>query len=337
MSGLNQQRNACAGRLWRSGGEALRARQAEACAARPAAADRYGFLGSYMPIRNKPNSAGALNMPRANSHFSHASNIQVGASSEAALYGIKAVRLLYLDESGTSNNGREPWLIVAGVLIDGDRHYKAVCDRLNQIKKDNIPEEHWENFRFHATELFSGGKYFKRETTKNIDRLKILQQLSEIPSEFDFPVIWGAIRKTVKEKLPVMEALPFLQSFAYLSCLNKAEGWLRRNVPGEIAQVIAEDAPDVKKILRQFHQLTGKQAILETTVEKLFDQLPRTHIVGTIHFAAKSDDPLLQLADMCAFCIKKRITGSSPCDEHFEKLKPQLVEGILDPVSGGEF
>lgn len=56
MSGLNQQRNACAGRLWRSDGEALRARQAEACAARPAAADRNGFLD--VPIRNEPNSLG---------------------------------------------------------------------------------------------------------------------------------------------------------------------------------------------------------------------------------------------------------------------------------------
>jgi hypothetical protein len=55
---------------------------------------------------------------------------------------------------------------------------------------------------FHATELFSGGRYFDRVTWPLCVRWAILEELASIPREFDLPVVFGfQIRKQIPSEL----------------------------------------------------------------------------------------------------------------------------------------
>ena len=42
------------------------------------------------------------------------------------LRGDKIVRLVYLDEAGISNPAHEPWLVVAGIVINADKQFKLI-------------------------------------------------------------------------------------------------------------------------------------------------------------------------------------------------------------------
>jgi hypothetical protein len=72
------------------------------------------------------------------------------------LHGHKLVRIAYLDEAGISD--KEPFAVVAAVIIDGDRHWRALHDALSGLADLCAPPEKRNGFIFHATELFGGGK-----------------------------------------------------------------------------------------------------------------------------------------------------------------------------------
>jgi hypothetical protein len=74
------------------------------------------------------------------------------------------VRLVYLDEAGISNPREEPILVVAGIIVHGDDQWKNLEQEILSLRGEYIPEQFREGFVFHATELFSGGKFFNRES-----------------------------------------------------------------------------------------------------------------------------------------------------------------------------
>jgi hypothetical protein len=68
------------------------------------------------------------------------------------------VRIAYLDEAGTSSETAEPFLVVGGVLIQGDNDWYPVEANANQIIKNYVPASLRDGFSFHATHLFGGNK-----------------------------------------------------------------------------------------------------------------------------------------------------------------------------------
>src|SRR6266849_3413019 len=78
------------------------------------------------------------------------------------LLGDNLVRMIYLDESGIS--ATEPYVVVAGVIIHADKQWKGLEKYLLDMVDELIPPAMRDNFYFHATELFSGGKRFDRNS-----------------------------------------------------------------------------------------------------------------------------------------------------------------------------
>jgi hypothetical protein len=64
------------------------------------------------------------------------------------------VRIAFLDESGRS--APEKIIVVAGVVVHGDRSYRKVEEALRQLVADTIPTGDRDGFLFHATDLFHG-------------------------------------------------------------------------------------------------------------------------------------------------------------------------------------
>ena len=51
------------------------------------------------------------------------------------------MRLVYLDEAGVSNQEQEPFLIVAGVIIDADQDWRSLDCHLKSLARKYLPED----------------------------------------------------------------------------------------------------------------------------------------------------------------------------------------------------
>ena len=132
----------------------------------------------------------------------------VRAIDGSPLVGRRLVRIVYLDESGTSRGER--LAVVAGVVIDADNQLIAVEEHMERLVERYIPEDDREDFFFHATNIWSATKYFKDRDLWPLERrLEILHDLVEISQKFDIPVVFGYCPRdepiTVPSDLPLDE------------------------------------------------------------------------------------------------------------------------------------
>ena len=88
----------------------------------------------------------------------------------ARLLGERLVRVTFLDEAGVSNPREEPFLVVAGIMLDPDRHYGTLDARLRTLAEECFPPERSEvlaqvralgrPFIFHAKDVWHGSGFF---------------------------------------------------------------------------------------------------------------------------------------------------------------------------------
>jgi hypothetical protein len=90
------------------------------------------------------------------------------------------VRLIYLDEAGISNPAQEPFLVVAGIAIHADGHFKAIESHIDDLAKKHLPEHMHGRVPFHAMELYHGTKNFDRRIWPLEKRLEILNDLGPV-------------------------------------------------------------------------------------------------------------------------------------------------------------
>ena len=129
------------------------------------------------------------------------------------LEGERLMRLAFMDEAGISKPEEEPFLVVAGVIVHGDHALNGVENQLERVMKRHIPAVHWDDFVFHATELFNGGgKVFKREKQDLIGpprwpldrRLGIADEIMAIPQKFGLSLALGWVeRATFAERFKI--------------------------------------------------------------------------------------------------------------------------------------
>jgi len=255
----------------------------------------------------------------------------------------KIVRLAYLDEAGISNPTHEPFLIVAGISINADNQFKAVETHLDELAKKHIPEEKRGRFAFHAMELFHGTKNFQRKDWPFEKRLEILDDLAAIPSKFDLPICFGVTdRNWAKspEVLPnptapsLMEQI--IHAHAFFKFVLQLEVTMRATAHDEVAMLIAEDRDVVRKMLKTAHAILRGRApaqfrnaldgLKESGGLQVFDKLlPLERIVETVHFAQNGESSLLQVADICAFAIKRHLMKASHSQRLYDPISGQIV------------
>ena len=79
------------------------------------------------------------------------------------LEGTRIVRIAYVDEAGTSNPKEEPYLVVAGVMLHGDRDMPKLQGKLERLAKAyQLPT----TTCFHAMDIFHGNGLFDRYSPK---------------------------------------------------------------------------------------------------------------------------------------------------------------------------
>jgi hypothetical protein len=93
----------------------------------------------------------------------------------------------------------------------------------------------------------------------------------------------------------------------------------------EVSLLIAEDRPTVKSALRRIHIFlqTAKKEWIEEAGGSQW--VPLRQVRDTVHFAEKADSRLLQLADVCAFVVKRHLMKKDDVSSFHDALKGQLI------------
>lgn len=236
------------------------------------------------------------------------------------LAGDKIVRMAFLDEAGMSNPKHEPFVAVAGVVVNADRHWQQIARDLEELWYDKMPDGVPDGYPFHATELFSGGKFFTREKYDRETRWKILDEIIALPAKYNLAVVASWIERA---HAPNPETA---YTDCFTGCATCIEAYMRM-LPdrSEVAFLTLEDNHTVRSHVRE------AQASLQNPLELLGlhahkrDERWLTRIMGEPHFEQKSAISLLQIADACAFAFKRYAMGRPDALRFVEPLLPQAV------------
>jgi hypothetical protein len=228
--------------------------------------------------------------------------------------------LLYLDEAGTSSP--EPHSIYAGVLIKSS-DWRKVEREIERVIDLHVPAAIRKGFVFHGKEVFNGGRTVDRSMWPLGARLAFFADFVSIPFRLDCPIAIGKTCRNSKADfaLDLATELEFQNVMAFTGCLQQADKCVRYfSPPGQICVAVAEDNPPMRRLvaaaflaarnaaplrLLPEHTMDGKGALLETR-----------SFVDVIHFVPKHGSPMLQLADACAFVMRRFLAAQ----DHGERL-----------------
>jgi hypothetical protein len=239
------------------------------------------------------------------------------------------MRFVYLDESGVGSPEREPYLIVAGVIVNADKQLKRVEARLLELMEKYVPPEKREGFHFHAKVLANGetGGVFDRKTYPEAKRLQALQELCEIPRDFDLPVVCHTVDRLrmIKDHPAdsIADVTTLGQSACSIACLVDVDRYMRTvEDQSEVATIVYEHTEKARKHIREVHNFLRKKTI---RVGNFAAEGPLTKIAETAFFALKEDSSLLQVSDAIAFTINAGCRKKPGIERFFTPFVPKIV------------
>jgi hypothetical protein len=209
--------------------------------------------------------------------------------------------------------------------------------------RKRLPEEMRFTGVFHTKDIWHGTRLFHRDQWPRSKRMEILADLAAIPARFHLSVAHGFVQRMPaaallvqkSPHLPDATAANLIHSSAFMYAAGAVDRWMRCNAPNEVAMLIAEDTGKVKEALRQFHD-----GYRQDYVDSYFDQIrirgyPQNvfetrNIIDAVHFARKNESPLLQIADTCAFLIKRQLQGRLESKPYFDAFEGQMVLALTE-------
>jgi len=246
------------------------------------------------------------------------------------LLGGKLVRIAYLDEAGISNPAHEPYLVVAGIILHADEHWRPIEEHMRAIGQRYLPDQ--PKPLFHAKDIFHGIGAFDRQKWPRERRWELLLELCEIPKKFEIPVVFSWHHRE-RHRQEILKTTPnatvehthlVTHADVFVKAAMAIEGWMRLGPNrSESVMIIAEDTPKVKQGIKAIHAgYTDRFKTVGLENMKLFHS---NHIVDTVHFAGKRDSMPLQIADACAFMIKRHLMEKEDSVNFFAAMRPQIV------------
>jgi hypothetical protein len=243
-----------------------------------------------------------------------------------SLLGDKLVRMVFFDESGTGKIQYEPKFVLAGVIVHTDKQWKAIENHLVSLMDKYCPLPWGDrpyNYCFHAQELYSGGKIFRRDSYPKERRWEALDELCAIPAKFDLPIVSTYVDRSETPDLVNAYRTCYIENAAVV------EGYMRL-LPdkSEVACVICEDLPEVRwwvQSMQQYQQHHVKDGATHLHAH-IRDRLWLTRIVGQPHFEGKNPHTILQVADVCAFVIAAQMAKKPESARFFKPLAPMTID-----------
>jgi hypothetical protein len=262
-------------------------------------------------------------------------------------WGSSPVRFVFIDEAGTAEH--EPVTIVVGLIVNADEQLMLAEAAIKEVLPA-VPEQFREGFIFHATEVWSDPKY--RPDWSMADRLALLRAMMALPRRLGIPIAFGMVRRDVPipdEHRFGMTQAQYRHLEAFHGCIARADKYIRERADlKEVASVVAEDVPEMRKFLKLVPQLLRDDPFVlppgllrPTEEEKRLGYVTQesefrvSRIRRSIHFVDKDSDPVLQLADACAFGFRRYFSEQQFGEEFVEAILGQelVKEDFAGPSS----
>lgn len=201
------------------------------------------------------------------------------AFGDGLLWGDQPVRYVFVDEAGTS--APEPVTVVVGLIADADNHVMS-AEALALEVLGGVPPQHKDGFVFHATQVFGDVKY--QSGWSMSDRLLLLKSMMSIPRRIGMAITVAAQwRNAVQyDDLTRLSQSQFEHVMAFGLCLTVADRNIRRHAgPREVATVVAEDVPEMRRFLKVVPQIWRESSfhfgpeLLRQTVKILQQDIAR--------------------------------------------------------------
>jgi len=241
------------------------------------------------------------------------------------------MRFLYLDDAGLSSISQEPFLVMAGALVDADRVWRSVNAHFRAIIADEWPQsvESTENHVFQAKHIWHGSHKFPKAEWTQQRRLSLLRRLLSVYKLHDIPVVYGVIDRAAHRKRmltfdPTMSDAKILEdayAMAFIICAQKADKWLNFRSNDEVAKIVVESNRQMRSVVSLVHDCYSHP---DPDFEN--DVFVSERFVDGVSFEEKRDSKLLQMADHVAFVIKRHFQGSEYIDALMEIIRPNLVD-----------
>jgi hypothetical protein len=170
-------------------------------------------------------------------------------------------------------------------------------------------------------------------------RLEIAKDIARIFVANRLPVVFSSIeRKTFPtsdtakqgwDQLTVAQKVVNTHVTAHVVATMKVDVWFRSNAPNEHCLMIVEDNQQARKLIQDTHRYYQERKIESLLNENERRYFPLRKIVEDPLLQAKRAESPLQLADFCAYVIKRRLMGPSPCDDSLDLMHEQIVHPEL--------
>jgi hypothetical protein len=244
-------------------------------------------------------------------------------------YNLGMPSLVYLSDAGTKAN--EKLTTVAGIVIARDDQWHHAVWHLNWVVNKHVPEKvRASGMLPRASELWTS-KY--DESWQKESRGAYLHDLLYVTENSSLLLAWGMARDpTTFFNAPIpLRPEQARHALAFQQCMAQADFGIGVNLPGhttmmcvcednsnrEFLQWLAEynrqnplvlpASPDLES--RAFGVVTRGQAQVFST----------RRMIDTVHFAARGSAPLVALADVCAWAIRRYMTGDRALANEFMK------------------
>jgi hypothetical protein len=251
------------------------------------------------------------------------------SGSPLDLYNRK-VRLAYLDEAGISNSEHEPYLVVAGVIINADQDWRPLQRHLQSIGRRFLPSEHALRLVFHAKDIWHGSGYFDRRHWSRSKREELFAALAEIPRRFHLPIVAGFVQRKpalayARDRIanvPERDVTMAVHALAFSRAVGQIDTWMKLYAPAEFVMLLAENAGKMQSIIKSVHAGYVNDGSYDPNLAPMFTA---DTVIDTVHFAGKNESALLQIADLCSFTIKRHLMGRADIADCFAMMREQIV------------
>ena len=247
------------------------------------------------------------------------------------LEGDRWVRVLYLDEAGIGKVSSDPIVVVAGVIIHADTQWGQIATKLEKLLFDATPFGAKTPRFLHAKDIYHGSGEFPRETWDRERRHNLLDAVGSLVDEYSLPVPWTALdrRQYAREHPdePQSEHLRTIYTVCAVACFMQAEIYMRQeHATSEVCSIVMEQNQELQKRIPEMIAFLRNPGDEIAKLDPGHEQtVPLKKLIDTPSCQPKTGSSILQLADYCAFAIKRRLQNLA----HARRLTNPLAGHLL--------
>lgn len=258
------------------------------------------------------------------------------------------MRFIFTDEAGVSQH--EEYTVVAGIVVEADEQLVRAENHVREIFS-GIPVSIQEDFVYSAKAVWAEREIRNHWPLEG--RLRFLEALMGVPMLHGLALCFGVARRGQGIGIPdKLERARLQFSMAFGGCMAKADGYIRDNGnPSEVGVIVAEDSNKIERSLAKSSLLNAKNyaivlrpehiASRNQDIEQGFNsqnpELRISRIRDTIHFVKKGEEPLVDVADACAWGFRHFLRQERFTKRFLDAMKIPIRDPELWRQQGGYF